>query len=333
MSSVPSSASSDNASPAESGSPVSLAFDRHFDATCPDITLRSSDGVGFPMRQADLIRASPVFEAMLSLPQPAAADGAVSRPVVALSEPAGCLRVLLPYCEVGPRPRVDTCDAAVRLLEGARKYEVAWAEADACAALARLARAHAVPVYCVACRFALRGLAGTAARACLRDGAAAIVGSRADELDWVTAHQLRRLLHYVETCGTAMERHFESGSWVLSAFPDARDRFWEMRDLCDCRTGRASCGSMLYDIPNLRVDRRPAKPAVWFETVVKKTVAKLRLCPSEEKVLLDDVVAIFLESQPCKRCCSAASKHLPRLIPLWRGEISALLSTVSLFLL
>lgn len=239
-------------------------------------------------------------------------------PVVDLPEPSACLRALLGFCRLGPPPALDAYDVAVLVLEGATKYEVAWARAGAVAALTRLAEAEPVRVYCAACRYGLARLAMLAARACLRVGSAALVACRAAELDWISTHQFRRLLHFVERCASRMEAHFVSGGWVAAAVPASAQRFWE----------RACCGAgsrMAYDV---RGKRR--YPALWWEAYMTQVVAELRLDPSGQSVTLESAFKAFGERHPCQACCLAASMGMPRFVQTLKAQIAVQLSQASL---
>lgn len=302
-----------------------------FDDIHADVVLRSSDGVDFPMRKSDLTRASPFFETMFTLPQPGEAcskpggDQDDGLPIVKLADSAGCLRDLLPFCHPQPRPRINAVDTAVLVLDGAQKYEMAWARDGACGALLELAAQEPVRVYCVACRYDLKHVAQAAARSCLRDGSLAIVDSRVPELGWITAHQFQRLLSYVEDCGRAVEQRFMQSGWSTSVFPGWYQRFWQDR-VC-CPTAKTT-----ISVQNPYQSDR-TKVALWWEKYMKAIVAELRQYPSEERVTVEGAFRAFLNSKPsdtkrCPSCCAAASLHMAGFVQTLKLEVSAQISKV-----
>ncbi|GJE91290.1 hypothetical protein PsYK624_074390 [Phanerochaete sordida] len=95
-----------------------------FNKAAADLVLRSSDNVDFHVRRAILAEASPVFEDMLSLPQPpsASSSSAAGSPVVALTEPARTLDALLRLCYPIADPPLASPEDVCNTLEAARKY-------------------------------------------------------------------------------------------------------------------------------------------------------------------------------------------------------------------
>ena len=125
-----------------------------FNDTLADAILCSSDGVGFKVFKADLIRSSPFFRDMFSLPQPVSSidpnsyiDGL---PVVVLSESGVVLDALLRCCTFGVTPNLKTLEDAAAILGPAEKYQLASAEATAVATLMRVTEAEPIRAYFLA---------------------------------------------------------------------------------------------------------------------------------------------------------------------------------------
>ena len=108
----------------------STAFGPPFDDTDADIILRSSDRVDFMVYKVILSKASPVFKAMFSLPQPTDRPQE-SLPIVDLAENskvlAALLSVIYPHTsESGSEEQLSLTDL-IAALDVARKYDMATA--------------------------------------------------------------------------------------------------------------------------------------------------------------------------------------------------------------
>ena len=183
----------------------------HFDEG--DVVLRSCDHQDFLMYKLDLSRASPIFKATFSLPQPGKnlrlgvpllTNGL---PVVKLAESAEVLTALLALCmpiRESSRYFRSAGDVA-RVLEAARKYEMGWLVELAREALRELAEEEPIRVYAVACRFGLQEEVVRAAKMCLRVPVEKILACEAEELEFITSNQFRRLVKYRDDCHKAAE--------------------------------------------------------------------------------------------------------------------------------
>ncbi|KIP02223.1 hypothetical protein PHLGIDRAFT_130854 [Phlebiopsis gigantea 11061_1 CR5-6] len=177
-----------------------------------DIVVRSCDDQDFMMYKLDLSRASPVFRNMWSLPQPTKnlLDGTSSKyglAVVKLAESAEVLTILLALCTPmhdANKSFRDIADAA-RILEAARKYEMAWVIEQAWKAMRKLAQDEPIRAYAAACRLGLKEEIVHAAKMCLRVPIETILACEAEELEQITSTQLRRLVKYRSDCSKAVE--------------------------------------------------------------------------------------------------------------------------------
>lgn len=97
-----------------------------FNKPTADLVLRSCDAIDFRIRRGILAEASPIFEDMLSLPQPPPSPSdchtTPDAPVVCLTEPARTLDLLLRFVYPMPDPETVALEDTCAVLEAARKY-------------------------------------------------------------------------------------------------------------------------------------------------------------------------------------------------------------------
>ena len=144
-----------------------------FNKPTADIILRSSDAVDFRVHKLILSEASPVFEGMFSIPQPAPSASDPSTvdglAVVPFAETGATLTLLFEICYPMPDPALDTLQKVDDVLAAALKYDI-----DAALALARtrlvdphLLKVEPFMVYAVASRHQLRAETEEAMKATL----------------------------------------------------------------------------------------------------------------------------------------------------------------------
>ncbi|GJE90667.1 hypothetical protein PsYK624_068110 [Phanerochaete sordida] len=189
------------------------------DVPFPDIILQSSGGVEYHMCKRTLAQASPVFADMLSLPQPHSTSAAADEKrdgvsVIALTEPAADLDILLQYCIPQISPTLDDLSTVARLLEGARKYQVDRATKAARTALVCFAQNEPVKAYTVASRYSLEDEVRAAAQCCLRILLESLITASIDDLDGITLQAFRNLLIYRKSCASAVVSRITSWAWI-----------------------------------------------------------------------------------------------------------------------
>ncbi|OCH91508.1 hypothetical protein OBBRIDRAFT_792222 [Obba rivulosa] len=105
-----------------------MRLEHPFTKPSADAIIRSCDNVDFRVHRAILSEASPVFEAMFSLPRPQlSADDQEHRdglPVITMTETAATLDAVLRFCYPMPDPDFASIDALAEVLEAARKYAI-----------------------------------------------------------------------------------------------------------------------------------------------------------------------------------------------------------------
>jgi len=96
------------------------------DILVPDASLiiRSSDLVNFRVHKSVLAMASPIFEDLLSLPQPSDSEFVDGLPVVQLSEDGELLNSLVSMLYPIPRVTPDSYDKVLYLLAACQKYDM-----------------------------------------------------------------------------------------------------------------------------------------------------------------------------------------------------------------
>lgn len=196
-----------------------------------DIVLRSSDGINFRVHKLILSEASPVFEGMFALPQPAASsrdsesntahadcDGL---PVVAVTEKGKTLENLLRICYPMADPVLDAVEEVEEVLKAAQKYEI---EAAVTLMRKRLVdpffldtEEGVYTVYAAAWCLNLEQEAAIAARCTLRWD---LPFSLSDPLEAIPPQALFRLLEYRIRCvGAALEFVWHPERWKILQKP------------------------------------------------------------------------------------------------------------------
>ncbi len=125
-----------------------------------DIILRSADGVDFCVRRHILFEASPIFESILSIPQPSTD----LRPIVDLVEDQKTLDTILRICyPIVKAKSTLQLEEVERAVKAAQKYEMELPLAVLTDELLELAKASPLEVWAVGCRTGLERVARRAA--------------------------------------------------------------------------------------------------------------------------------------------------------------------------
>ena len=102
-----------------------------FDHAKADIILRSSDNIDFRIFRLFLSLASPFFETLFDIPQPAEENGDQELkdglPVISVAEHSKTLDALLRFCypcTLADDPKLEVLQDAMDILEAARKYSL-----------------------------------------------------------------------------------------------------------------------------------------------------------------------------------------------------------------
>lgn len=133
-----------------------------FNSIDADLILRSSDEVEFQIHRYAMTMASPVFQNVLSLPQPA--DPLNGPPVVDLPEDSRTLYTILRICYPVLDPKIDTIELARSVLDAALKYDMVVVVDYCKRALRSLAKSQPLRVYAIACTIGAETTARLAVR-------------------------------------------------------------------------------------------------------------------------------------------------------------------------
>lgn len=176
-----------------------------FNKPTADLVLRSSDNVDFRVRRAILAEASPIFDDMLSLPQPpvrtpdASSSSATEPPIVVLTESSRTLDHLLRFCYPIDNPELSTVEDVFAVLEASKKYLMDYVVREVHRGqFARHAMREPVRMYAIACRRGWGDEMRMTARASLAQPLAD--GNDLRELDQISAGAFIRLQAYHRAC-------------------------------------------------------------------------------------------------------------------------------------
>jgi hypothetical protein len=292
-----------------------------------DVILLSCEGTQYRMAKATLAHCSPFFKHMFSLPQPVDPqhdfDVESGLPVIALTEPAEVLDVLLQFClpHAPPLAALDNLAFTLLVLDGARKYELEWAFSSACDALKRIAEHEPVKVYAAACHYRFEDVARQAALFCLRVSLSDIFNTDTADLAGLSAGQLARLLKYRHACADAVTGHIASRDWVdayCAPFDAVQQRSLVWRKTC--------CGNSLSRRDSAGQQRWVQ---TWWEKYVRESVARLSVCTWAGTLHTMDVIHEFMQSRPCAACCAVAVSQLDGIVQRMALEVKEQISKAS----
>ncbi|EIN03886.1 hypothetical protein PUNSTDRAFT_128616 [Punctularia strigosozonata HHB-11173 SS5] len=227
--------------------PEIVDADHPFNKPSADLILRTSDNVDFHVHKSILSEASPVFETMLSLPQPRKPVGLArspstkfaeqiqelkngrpvvkipelknGRPVVKIPETAASLAMLLQICYPYKDPDMSDLDDTMEVLVAAIKYEMDHPTTVLSQRLQAHATTSPLRVYAFAVHRRLEEEARFAARASLRFGLNTLISQDAPEMFDISGVDYQRLMRYVVRCQTELPLITKDLSWLPKGRP------------------------------------------------------------------------------------------------------------------
>ena len=303
-----------------------LPADRLHRRGVPPHRVRSSDGMGFRMLKLDLGRSSPVFQDMLSFPQPPSdAASGDELPVVALSESRDVLELLLPFCFLDATPALHTLEDACKVIEPARKYDIKRAIDVALATAIHIAEKDPFRVYAYACLYKIDTVAKTAARLCMRLTLEQLEchNCSGDVLALLSALDHHLLLTYRDDCAQAVSHALNQWASYLPGGPA------EAREWCECT--RREPGTY----------REPGIPAgyhisPWWDHFLINRNCDLQRCSWEGLLQENDALEAFFHwhsrngGAPCVHDNAVVMRRIERFFPILRSQVSAAIDKVSL---
>ncbi|KAG2125327.1 hypothetical protein DEU56DRAFT_575340 [Suillus clintonianus] len=264
-----------------------------FDHPKADIILRSADGVDFCVFKLFLTLASPFFETMFELPQPADGTGDDTKdglPVIPVPEDSKTLDTFLRFCypsTLAEDPLLDSLADILAILGAAKKYSLDLIEKKVCQALVNHKVLEAEPLRCFAIAYnaRLKHETITAARYTLRQP---LIPAWFEEIELITASDLLALLTYHKKCAIAVAplranldwvtNHYgslNSCKWLVPEMQNPNRSYYGTPDPTTCSCGRSTQAEfMLWN--NTSVS--------WWATYMKETFELLRDTPCRDIV-------------------------------------------------
>ena len=274
-----------------------------------DLVLRSSDFVDFHVWAIILREASPMFDAMLSIPQPVA-DKVHDVPVVPVTEDSTTLRGVLELCYPMAPSIVREKDLGVvlHIIDAALKYSMEWPVALVEQSLKELAANQPLRVYAIAQRHRMPELAQYAAHATLRYP---FPGEYCPELEDITGGAYFRLVKYHENCSKALGNLTQDLGWM-----GRRSQYvW-----FNCQNAKCNSAAGRYMHEGFL-------PRAWWATWLDSAVAELRKSPCRETAAKVDIETMSM-GLSCGSCRSRAHIDLSRFRVTLADEVHKRLVTV-----
>ena len=252
-----------------------------FDHAKADIILRSSDNVDFRVFKLFLSLASPFFETLFDIPQPAEDEGGQEvkdgLAVVPVTEDSKTLDALLRFCypcTLADDPKLEVLQDVMQLLEAGRKYSLDVIEKKARQAIANPKILEAEPLRCfaIAHRGRLREETLLAAKYTLTQP---LIPSWFQEVDLVTATDLLSLLTYHKKCGDAVFALRLDLSWIMSRYKSSQTCYW--------LSGNCGPGCTRSNVPRYKLSWA-SYSSQWWENFMEETFMTLRDKPCKETV-------------------------------------------------
>ncbi|KAG8221056.1 hypothetical protein J3R82DRAFT_2567 [Butyriboletus roseoflavus] len=305
-----------------------------FDHSKADVILRSSDNIDFRVFKLFLSLASPFFETLFDIPQPAQEsdhqeikDGLV---VVPISEDSKTLDALLRFCypcTLADDPKLEVLKDAMDVLEAARKYSLDAIEIKARQAISNPKILEAEPLRCfaIAHRGRLRAESLLAARYTLMQP---LIPSWFQEIELITAADLLSLLTYHRRCGDAVYALGLDLSWITSHYGSSATCSWLSGNHHDHGRNR-NCGCprpvvstyMLFDMNSPQ----------WWVDFMDKTFEALRDKPCKATVQASsEKIVKSVKAAGCPSCAPKIADGMRDLLDLFARKIEETVSQIEL---
>ena len=309
-----------------------------FDHPKADIILRSSDNIDFRVFKLFLSLASPFFETLFEIPQPAEADEEQEikdgLSVVPVTENSKTLDALLRFCypcTLTDDPNLEALGHAVDVLEAAMKYTLDLIERKVRQVIASPKFIEAEPLRCFAVAHRGRWKEETllAARHTL---AQSLIPSWFQEIEMISAANLLSLLIYHQKCGDAVYalrgdsswiashyRNYEACAWLSGQHPYTDKNDNRRYKHCGCPSAHPS-KYKLFDKQSLQ----------WWEDFMEQAFTELRVkpCKATVQAAAEKTVQI-VRARNCRACSSAINEGMRGFSDLFAKKVEETVSQVS----
>jgi hypothetical protein len=294
------------------------AYGPPFDDADADVILRSSDRVDFLVYTNIISKASPVFNSMFSLPQPANAVRIPpdSRPIIDLAESSKVLATLLSsiYPHSLPLKEPFSLNDFITVLDIARKYDMATATSRLMDWTgSKVLQDTPVDAFCAAYSRELGEAAQIAAKASLKHRLN--LDNIGDKLHYMNAPALHTLWKYHRACSAAATKCISTNKlkWITPA-----QATWSGHTNCTCAKHRYELGpNRIVWCPN----------SSWQDYIDRALVA-LKEHPCSEAVTNHGILRPSFRDRMCDECrqCICNLSEFSRLLG---EEVERIVSNVS----
>ncbi|KAF8553553.1 hypothetical protein OG21DRAFT_1497601 [Imleria badia] len=299
-----------------------------FDHAQADIILRSSDNIDFRVFKLFLSLASPFFETLFNIPQPAdenvdqeVKDGLAVIPVTEDSKTLDALLRFCYPCTLADDPNLELLKDAMDVLEAARKYSLDVIEKKARKAIVNPKILEVEPLRCfvIAHRGRLREETQLTARYTLTQP---LIPSWFQEIELLTATDLLSLLTYHKKCGDAVYALKLDISWITSHYGSSEGCSW----LSD-RYSRYSCGCPKPNTSRYKLfdESHPQ----WWDDFMEETFTALRDKPCKETVQASAEQTVqIVKAQECRVCSPQITEGMRDFLDLFTRKIEEAVSRI-----
>ncbi|KAF8141470.1 hypothetical protein EV363DRAFT_1248208 [Boletus edulis] len=306
-----------------------------FDHAKADIILRSSDNIDFRIFKLFLSLASPFFETLFEIPQPAeededqeVKDGLV---VVPVTEDSKTLDALLRFCypcTLAEDPKLEVLKDALDVLEAARKYSLDVIEKKARQAIASPKILEAEPLRCfaIAHRGRLQEESQLAARYTLTQP---LIPSWFQEIDLITATDLLSLLTYHKKCADVVYALRLDLSWITSHYGSPQACSWLSGQYINQYGSGTQCGCPRSSTPKYRLSLLGSVSLQWWEDFMEETFTALRDKPCKETVQTTaDKTVQTVKARNCQNCSFKVTEGMRDFLELFTRKIDESISQI-----
>ena len=313
-----------------------------FDHAKADIILRSSDNLDFRVFKLFLSLASPVFETLFDIPQPAGEsknrevkDGLAVFPVTEDSKTLDALLRFCYPCTLADDPKLEVLQGALDVLNAAKKYSLDAIETKARQAIADQKILEAEPLRCfaIAHQGGLREETLLAAKYTLTQP---LIPSWFQEIELISASDLLSLLTYHRKCGEAMYALRLNCSWITSHYGSAAACSWLSGQSSSTNnygnTNYVNCGCPNASTCKYRLFNH--RSLHWWEGFMEETFTELRDKPCMATVQASaEKTVLAVKAKNCQACSPRITEGMRDFLDLFQRKIEEIVSEVGVVLL
>ena len=304
-----------------------------FDHAKADIILRSSDNIDFRVFRLFLSLASPFFETLFDIPQPAEENGDQELkdglPVISVTEDSKTLDALLRFCypcTLADDPKLEVLQDVVDILEAARKYSLDVIEKKARKALINPQILEAEPLGCfvIAHRGRLREETLLAARYTLVQP---LIPSWFREIELLTATDLLSLLTYHKRCGDTVCKLRSNLSWITSHYGSSQACSWLSG--IHCSHGSCNCPRLDSNVARYKLEWFNYT-CRWWENFMEEVFTALRDKPCKEAMrAIAEKTVQTVKARNCPVCSPRITEGMRDFLEMFGRKIEERVSQVS----